>query len=421
MVIHMVKPIPMKESRPSRITIAHAMWGRNYAYDDFTEAIRLNGASYLPYSYRGSAFENKGELDKALADFRAALSKGSTTASADINRVERRLQALRDQRFSQRPIYCGNPRMCSNPETAKVWLNFTAAYHALYFHIDSGVREAFESGEQQWRTWLAFRCALSFDQDVSFSPQQRACVAPEYSKRASKYRSELAGDALAEANLKPEDRAQIQEVLRQLGHLHSSADGLFGEDTRRAIKEFQARHNFPQTDFLTMEQRQIFLTYALEPISFIPYQNKDINGGDFQRLNNLDFPACKSACKSDSKCIAYSFDRWNSVCFLKSTIGPLRIEPRSTTGVRWDMQAPGSVDEPLIMQRYRGRTFPGNGYSSSHLGSSESCENTCKNASECIAYSFIKAPRRCKLFSDTGEYFSDNRVDSGVKIQPAQR
>jgi hypothetical protein len=32
MVIHMVKPIPMKESGPSRITIAHAMWGRNYAY-----------------------------------------------------------------------------------------------------------------------------------------------------------------------------------------------------------------------------------------------------------------------------------------------------------------------------------------------------------------------------------------------------
>jgi hypothetical protein len=32
MIIHMVKPIPMKQSGPSRITIAHAMWGRNYAY-----------------------------------------------------------------------------------------------------------------------------------------------------------------------------------------------------------------------------------------------------------------------------------------------------------------------------------------------------------------------------------------------------
>jgi hypothetical protein len=39
MVIHMVKPIPMKESGPSRITIAHAMWGRNYAYDSPTGAL----------------------------------------------------------------------------------------------------------------------------------------------------------------------------------------------------------------------------------------------------------------------------------------------------------------------------------------------------------------------------------------------
>jgi tetratricopeptide (TPR) repeat protein len=150
------------------------------AIDDYTEAIRLNGASYLPYSYRGSAFENKGELDKALADFRAALSNGSTTASADINRVERTLQALRDQRISERPIYCGDPRMCSDPKTAKAWLNFTAAYYALYFS-DSTSREVFESGEQQWRAWLAFQCALSFDQDASFSPQQRACVVAEYS------------------------------------------------------------------------------------------------------------------------------------------------------------------------------------------------------------------------------------------------
>src|SRR6202043_2670795 len=44
MVIHMVKPIPMKESRPSRITIAHAMWGRNYAYQTFTIEARCRDA-----------------------------------------------------------------------------------------------------------------------------------------------------------------------------------------------------------------------------------------------------------------------------------------------------------------------------------------------------------------------------------------
>jgi hypothetical protein len=41
MVIHMVKPIPMKESGPSRITIAPAMWGRNYAYAESSELLEL--------------------------------------------------------------------------------------------------------------------------------------------------------------------------------------------------------------------------------------------------------------------------------------------------------------------------------------------------------------------------------------------
>jgi len=33
-----------------------------------------------------SAYEKKGELDKALADFREALNNGNTAASEDINR-----------------------------------------------------------------------------------------------------------------------------------------------------------------------------------------------------------------------------------------------------------------------------------------------------------------------------------------------
>jgi hypothetical protein len=51
-----------------------------------------------PYINRGSAYEKKGELDKALSDFRAA---GSTAASEDINRVERAIvKALNDRGLS---------------------------------------------------------------------------------------------------------------------------------------------------------------------------------------------------------------------------------------------------------------------------------------------------------------------------------
>src|SRR5262249_19900274 len=65
------------------------------AIADYTEAIRLDQESALSYSNRGSAYEKKGELNKALADLREAQKNGSTTASEDINRVEREIESLR--------------------------------------------------------------------------------------------------------------------------------------------------------------------------------------------------------------------------------------------------------------------------------------------------------------------------------------
>jgi len=67
------------------------------AIADYSEVIRLDkgSSSSLWYSNRGSAYEKKGELDKALADFREAQNKGSTTASEDINRLERAIESLR--------------------------------------------------------------------------------------------------------------------------------------------------------------------------------------------------------------------------------------------------------------------------------------------------------------------------------------
>jgi tetratricopeptide (TPR) repeat protein len=68
------------------------------AIEDLSAFIRLNpNWSALPYYNRGSAYEKKGELDKALTDFREALNKGSTTVSQDIKRVERAIASLRSK------------------------------------------------------------------------------------------------------------------------------------------------------------------------------------------------------------------------------------------------------------------------------------------------------------------------------------
>ena len=69
---------------------------RNEDYDraieDLSKFIQLNPKHVWALNYRGSAYEKKGELNKALADFQEAQNNGSTTASEDINRVERAIE-----------------------------------------------------------------------------------------------------------------------------------------------------------------------------------------------------------------------------------------------------------------------------------------------------------------------------------------
>ncbi len=74
---------------------------RNEDYDraieDLSKCVQLNPKHVWALNDRGSAYEKKGELNKALADFREARNNGSTTASEDINRVERAIESLRSK------------------------------------------------------------------------------------------------------------------------------------------------------------------------------------------------------------------------------------------------------------------------------------------------------------------------------------
>ena len=155
------------------------------------------------------------------------------------------------------------------------------------------------------------------------------------------------------------------------------------------------------------------------PAMFVGYLNRDLYGGDYQRLDSVELSNCESACRSDSACVAYTFNRWSRTCFLKSSITFLRIEPRATTGVRGDLRPPSESNDPIVMRRYPSRVFPGDGYAQ-QTASFESCVSRCERAATCVAYSFLKPIRRCTLFGETGEYFPDNRVDSGLKVQPAK-
>jgi hypothetical protein len=158
-------------------------------------------------------------------------------------------------------------------------------------------------------------------------------------------------------------------------------------------------------------------TKAGAQLAYNAYDNRDMDGGDLTTLKNVDLASCISACKSESECQAYSFDKWNRYCFLKSSVGSLRLDPRSTTGIRQGLATPPTAAGPITMVRYRGKLFPGTGYRTLDRAQFDSCESTCKQEQSCVAFTFQKSEQRCQLFNTTGEYFANSQTDSGVKTQ----
>jgi PAN domain len=163
---------------------------------------------------------------------------------------------------------------------------------------------------------------------------------------------------------------------------------------------------------------QVTATVPVPPAmtNYKTYENRDLNSNDIETLKNVDLSSCVSKCRLDPQCRAYSFDRWNGYCFLKSRGGPLLLDPRSVTGVREDLPAQPISAAPVKMERYRGKAFPGTGYRSISVGF-DVCETTCRNEETCIAYTFHKNERKCHMFSTTGKYLTNPLADSGAKRQ----
>ena len=172
----------------------------------------------------------------------ASISPGSANA-VDIDNL------------SSKPTFdCTNVRsltaqvMCRDRTGAAADWDLSSAYWARYFSLSQGDRQAFDQAQQHWLEFLNRTCPRTQN------PGQ--CVLAAYRKRAAGYRTQLGGDALAEARLTPEQHAKIQQSLIGLGLLADTADGEFGSITRSAIRSFKSQSAVPESDFLTAQERE---------------------------------------------------------------------------------------------------------------------------------------------------------------------
>jgi hypothetical protein len=85
------------------------------------------------------------------------------------------------------------------------------------------------------------------------------CVRRVYTQRSDLYRKKLSGVALEESNLSPQVLKNIQMRLVELKFLSGTVDGMFGADTRAAIRSYQVSIGHVQGNFLNAQERSMLL------------------------------------------------------------------------------------------------------------------------------------------------------------------
>lgn len=152
---------------------------------------------------------------------------------------------------------------------------------------------------------------------------------------------------------------------------------------------------------------------------FNHYANYDLFGFDLDQGAATSLAQCEDFCRGNEECRAFTFNEWNQMCFLKSGTAELRLEPRATTGVLAGTAHLGYRNAAVVMEYYRDSVISGSQLGNSRVANSrEQCESMCWDREQCIAFSFSRRQRECRLFDHADNRFPRGGMASGAKIQP---
>ena len=103
---------------------------------------------------------------------------------------------------------------------------------------------------------------------------------------------------------------------------------------------------------------------AQNRLDFQSYDNYDLNGTELSVLKEVPLQTCFGACRSDSRCQAFTFDKWKRQCSLKTNIISTRFDPISIAGILAGASLPPEANMPWKMQRLPGTRLTSDAYES---------------------------------------------------------
>ena len=189
---------------------------------------------------------------------------------------------------------------------------------------------------------------------------------------------------------------------------------------RGYLKRYAAEIGLPVSRYLNQAvlQKLLLDATALDLKTFTRFEKRDLGGGDYDVVRGTSLELCDQRCQSEDACRAYTFDRWNRMCFLKTaSTGALRLEPRSVTGVISTTGLTDYVGEAVIEKRRR-KAFPDVPYIQVWGETYEQCAAMCLDDVRCGGFNFESASGRCGFIDWPNEYTDRASTDLGFKIQP---
>jgi hypothetical protein len=150
--------------------------------------------------------------------------------------------------------------------------------------------------------------------------------------------------------------------------------------------------------------------------SWITLRGRDIFGGDYSEVKDGTQPACEEKCRTDAQCKAYSFDRWNRICYLKSSVGMVRLDPRIVSQVLASLKLTEQSSEPVMVPK-RNKGFPDAGYTQSKTDNYDKCNSLCLMDQDCSGFNYRQTDHVCTLIQFPSEYQTVVGTDLGYKIQ----
>lgn len=127
----------------------------------------------------------------------------------------------------------------------------------------------------------------------------------------------------------------------------------------------------------------------------------DRRGSDFTDFRVRDLGECQSACRNDHRCLAYSFDRRESRCWLKNGTPAASSERNHVSGVKVS-ENQNVVDGSGGFVVRDGFDQPGNDFGRVAEPDAASCQARCESNPRCRAFTFDRREERCYLKDSPG-------------------